>query len=919
MDLGLGSRTGGFLIWILAIYFGGLLGAATLDPAFVKTNGWDLRTQAGNGPAVALRGVNIGGWLVQESWMCPSTRNIPGGGVILEADIEQQLVSRFGVATKNSLIDTYQANWITAPDLDALQAMGINFVRLPFSFLTFMEAEDPSVALGAVAWKTPSVAFARLDWFVAQAAQRGIYVLLDMHEVQGKAIDPAVPVTFWNTPAYQDRAVAIWQQVAAHYAGNPWVIGYDLLNEPYGVPNDYYDRCLQAIRAMDPDHTIFVETWSWQNLPQLATYGWSNVVCSLHFYPASGASLGQTITDYLAGLRTIRDTQQASGKYVPIHIGEFYLNGGDAALWQQLIQGFNDLRVPWTKWTGKTHVMSGWGLYERAFDPAGALDVTVNTPDIYADSSAAIQTAWSAWTTPVHAAGSWNHLDLSNRSYIASPVVASETLSVPASGTLIVRDADLLANDRSLNPAADLALSEVATPQHGTWYPITGGRIYVAAPGFTGSETITYRVLDRTLNLASATTATLNLNVTQAVTGVAPYVRDDAYFANQDAALTVMADAVLANDGDVLGRPLTAIIETNPAHGMVTMTGDGAFRYVPAPGFTGTDAFTYRAVAGGTASDPATVTITVRAPAPSNSGGLLGAYANGNGFPVPVATQVDATLDFTWDGVSGPVTGVNATNFCVRWVGSLCAPVSGAYTLTTTSDDAIRVYLGGSTTPAIDDWGAHGAHAASTLVNLVAGTPLPIRIDYVQYGGGGVAQLTWTPPGGVPMVVPASALVPGTAMAVFPPPADIVIQGKPPVPAAPLVSGSGSPTPVVSGDSLPGVGITLLDANTQTVLATVTADAAGHWQWIASSLAPGTYAVVVTATNPAVNATSSASESTSVIVTAPPAPDPASANGSSGNKASAGGSSSGGCGLGSSSACVLALTLVLALRLRRSV
>ena len=75
---------------------------------------------------------------------------------------------------------------------------------------------------------------------------------------------------------------------------------------------------------------------------------------------------------------------------------------------------------------------------------------------------------------------------------------------------------------------------------------------------------------------------------------------------------TVDADhGVLANDTDPEGDTLTAILDTAPAQGELTLRADGSFDYKPTRGFTGTDVFNYLANDGFLESAPVTVTITV--------------------------------------------------------------------------------------------------------------------------------------------------------------------------------------------------------------------------------------------------------------------------------------------------------------------
>ena len=73
--------------------------------------------------------------------------------------------------------------------------------------------------------------------------------------------------------------------------------------------------------------------------------------------------------------------------------------------------------------------------------------------------------------------------------------------------------------------------------------------------------------------------------------------------------------AVLANDYDVDGDPLTIVSFTQPAHGTVTRNLDGSLRYEPQSGaVTGTDTFTYTISDGQGGSSSATVTLNIVPP-----------------------------------------------------------------------------------------------------------------------------------------------------------------------------------------------------------------------------------------------------------------------------------------------------------------
>ena len=368
-------------------------GAKELPAAFIKASGVELRDHAGAGAALMLHGVNLGGWLCQEPWMCPtSTYFPPGSEAEPEDQIERDLAKRFGVAKKNELIETYQNAWITETDLDAIASLGMTLIRVPITYCLFNE-EDGTV-------RPDSVAFEHLDWVVREAGKRGIYTLIDLHRVQGsqKAPEPTGnPQSFFFNETLKARTAQISARIAEHYRGNAMVVGYDLINEPWGVPTKLYDRFYKAIRQHDSDHVIFMETWGAENMPNLESIGWSNVVYSHHFYPKGDeAKQIEEIEQLCDKFRAFRKTAVADGKVFPIDIGEFKFADSPNP-YAEAIKDFADLHLSWTFWTYKTVDQGGWGLYNRLHDAPKP-----EVPNLYTDSADEIARKWAGWRTPVH-------------------------------------------------------------------------------------------------------------------------------------------------------------------------------------------------------------------------------------------------------------------------------------------------------------------------------------------------------------------------------------------------------------------------------------------------------------------------------------------------------------------------------------
>lgn len=230
---------------------------------FLKTQDKILRNNYGMGSKIILRGVNAGGWLLQELWMCPTRSS----NVIQDQKtIEQTLVRRFGEEQAQELLDTYYDSFWTEKDFDNCAEMGMNVLRLPFWYLNIVDNNG----------NLRADAFDRTDWFVEQAGQRGIYVILDMHGAPGSQNDKDHSgdvnsnLGLWrgaDVSYNQQLFVEIWKRIAEHYKGNPTVAGYDLLNESACADGEFtneqvwnlYDNAYDAIRAIDKDHIIIME------------------------------------------------------------------------------------------------------------------------------------------------------------------------------------------------------------------------------------------------------------------------------------------------------------------------------------------------------------------------------------------------------------------------------------------------------------------------------------------------------------------------------------------------------------------------------------------------------------------------------------------------------------------------------------
>ena len=351
--------------------------AAISSSDFLKANGKNLRNNYGNGDVVQLKGTNAGGYLIQEFWMTitDSTSNVSD-----EDDIYRVLTERFGESGMEYLIDLYQDNYWTETDFDNCAAMGMNCIRLPFWYKNLLQDDG-------------SLDFSRLDWFVQEAGERGMYVIIDFHGAPGSqngsdhsGIDggnnkQGASAFFWGSSASGNQQLYydMWYQIAQHFAGNPTVAAYDLLNEPYctyrynsGYSDDYlrsmlweiYNNAYNVIRSVDADHVIIMEaTWDPVDLPNPSQYGWSNIMYEYHnyLYDDYDNANGQQI----ANMQKKIDAINAANYNVPSYMGEFcYFNNLNA--WDEGLALLTNAGISWTSWTYKVISDYGnWGLYNQ--------------------------------------------------------------------------------------------------------------------------------------------------------------------------------------------------------------------------------------------------------------------------------------------------------------------------------------------------------------------------------------------------------------------------------------------------------------------------------------------------------------------------------------------------------------------------
>lgn len=334
---------------------------------FLKADGTLIKN--GEGETVILRGVNAGGLFVTEHWMTGFIYNTKPNNDY--KSLTRTFIERFGEEKTKALWAEYHANWWSETDFKNCADMGINVIRLPFTYM--------NVDFGAITdyEKAGNYDFSDLDGFVEKAAEYGMYTILDLHGAYGSQsgqdhsgeILDLKEVDFYSNGQMQTLTVNLWGALAEHYKDNPAVAGYDILNEPGekgGSTGEahwaFYDKVYDAIRAKGDDHIVIFEScWDGKNLPQPSEYGWENCMYSFHHYTSNTDTSESGILSHNLSWNDKIDDVNSQNFGVPVQMGEFSAYTS-VEKWEYTLGLLNRAGWHWASWTYKVWGSMPWGI-----------------------------------------------------------------------------------------------------------------------------------------------------------------------------------------------------------------------------------------------------------------------------------------------------------------------------------------------------------------------------------------------------------------------------------------------------------------------------------------------------------------------------------------------------------------------------
>jgi len=333
-----------FGLFLAMVFIPGLL---LMGQGFLHAEGKQIVDGAGEN--VILRGIGTGNWMIQEGYMMQST-----GVAGTQHEFRENLINTIGEAKTDSFYNVWLDNHFTRTDVDSLASWGFNSVRVAMHYKWFtLPIEDESVQ-GEQTWLDKG--FELLDSLLDWCGDNEMYLILDLHGAPGgqgtnadiSDYDASKP-SLWESQDNKDKTVALWQKLAERYSDEPWIGGYDLINEtnwtfPEGNNSQMrslFTQITDSIRTVDQNHIIIIEgNWFANDFSGLTPPWDDNMVYSFHKYWSFNR------LNSLNWVTSLRNSHK-----VPIWLGE---SGENSNTWyRNLVALCESQNIGWSWWPVK--------------------------------------------------------------------------------------------------------------------------------------------------------------------------------------------------------------------------------------------------------------------------------------------------------------------------------------------------------------------------------------------------------------------------------------------------------------------------------------------------------------------------------------------------------------------------------------
>lgn len=321
-----------FLIF-LTIHF---ISHSIIAQGFLRVDGINIVND--NNSNYILKGIGLGGWLVQEGYMLQTPMSA-------EHEIKEEIQNLIGSAKTEDLYEIYHDNYVRKIDIDSLASWGFNSIRLPMHYNKLID----DIYLKTYNEK----GFERIDSLLSWCEANEMYLILDLHAAPGGQSDEPISdyggfPSLWESEVYKKMTVDLWKEIAERYANEEWIGGYDLINEPkweLGEENEelreLYVLITDSIRTVDTNHIIFIEgNWFATAFNGLTPPWDDNMVYSFHKY------WNETDQGTIGYLVDIRSTYKR-----PLWLGETGENSND--WFRECVNLMDENNIGWAWWPHK--------------------------------------------------------------------------------------------------------------------------------------------------------------------------------------------------------------------------------------------------------------------------------------------------------------------------------------------------------------------------------------------------------------------------------------------------------------------------------------------------------------------------------------------------------------------------------------
>jgi len=245
-----------------------------------------------NAQSPVYKGVNIGGWLVLESWIKPSLYNNNG---VAGGTGEWGFCSKLGYSKASQVLTQHWDTWVTRSDLQQLANSGINYLRVPVGYwIVDIQSGEPFVSGGLT----------YLQRLLGWAHDLGLSVIVDLHGAPGSQnghdnSGRDGPIN-WPQPANIERTVNVLANLTKQVMGYPAVKGIEFLNEPWttaiGGPitfdtlKSFYQKAYTAVRSTGFTGDVWISD-GWDNNQwngYMSPPNYNNVYIDVHLYHCFG-------------------------------------------------------------------------------------------------------------------------------------------------------------------------------------------------------------------------------------------------------------------------------------------------------------------------------------------------------------------------------------------------------------------------------------------------------------------------------------------------------------------------------------------------------------------------------------------------------------------------------------------------------